>query len=45
MDNETFVTFDDYKDKHFGADASTDRTDDEILEDAENILKLMSGPK
>lgn len=45
MDEDTFVSFDEYKDKHLKTDASTDKTDDEILEDAENILNLMSGPK
>jgi len=45
MDEKTFIPFDKYKENHFKPDPSTDKTDEEILQDAENILKMMSKPK
>lgn len=43
-EGNTFVPFDEFKEKHFKQDQQT-KTDEEILEDAENILKMMSKPK
>lgn len=42
MDEKNFMTFERYKDKHF-KQIETEKTDEEILHDAENILKLASG--
>lgn len=42
MDKENFVTFETYKDKHFQKQ-EPHKTDEEILADAENILKIASG--
>lgn len=44
MDKDSFTSFNDYKDKHFKSDSSTNKTDEEILRDAEGILKMMSNP-
>ena len=40
MDKSTFIPFEEYKQKHFKQEST--KTDDEILQDAENILKSMS---
>lgn len=45
MDEKTFIPFDKYKENHFKPDTSTDKTAEEILQDAENILQMMSKPK
>lgn len=42
---EKQLTFEEYKRKHYVTDTSTDKTDEEILQDAENILKMMNKPK
>jgi hypothetical protein len=43
MDKQTFMTFDDYKARHFKKENK--KSDEEILQDAKNILKSMSKPK
>lgn len=43
MDEKSFVPFDEYKNKHFRQEST--RSDEDILKDAENILKSMSKPK
>jgi len=45
MDEKSFISFEQYKDKHFKPHAMTDKTDEEILKDAENILKIASNSK
>jgi len=44
MDKETFISFENYKQKHFQKQES-EKEDEEILQDAENILKMMNKPK
>lgn len=45
MSEKTFIPFEQYKEKHFKPETTTEKTDEEILQDAEYILKLMSKPK
>ena len=46
MNKDTFVSFEKYKENHLKPQVSISlRTDEEILQDAENILKLMNKPK
>lgn len=43
MTEKTFIPFQKYRDKRFKrntADVNTDKTDEEILQDADNILKM-----
>ena len=42
MDEKTFLSFDEYKDKHFKQKETQKMSDEEVLKDAENILKMMS---
>ena len=42
MDEKSFLSFDEYKEKHFKREYTQKKTDEEILKDAENILKMMS---
>lgn len=42
MEKDNFMSFDVYKDKHFQQQKS-DKNDEEIMQDAENILKLANG--
>lgn len=39
--SDKFIPFDEYKRKHF-EEEETKKTDEEILQDADNILKMMS---
>ncbi|MBT2601426.1 MULTISPECIES: hypothetical protein [unclassified Oceanobacillus] len=42
MDKESFVPFDKYKEQHMKVQQKEIRSEKEVLEDAENILKSMS---
>ncbi|WP_200415937.1 hypothetical protein [Virgibacillus salexigens] len=42
MGEGDFISFDEYKDRHFKKENKQQKSDEEILNDAENILKLMS---
>lgn len=42
MEKDNFMSFDVYKDKHFQQQESN-KNDEDIIQDAENILKLASG--
>lgn len=42
MDKESFVPFDKYKEQHMKVQQKEIRSEQEVLEDAENILKSMS---
>ena len=42
MDKESFVPFDKYKEQHMEKKHEETRSEQEVLEDAENILKSMS---
>lgn len=42
MDKKTFISFDDYKDKLLKPNATSGKSDEDILRDAESILKMMS---
>ena len=42
MDGKTFIPFDRYKEKHFKHEETQKMSDEEILQDAESILKSMS---
>ncbi|MCM3739238.1 hypothetical protein M3210_03035 [Oceanobacillus luteolus] len=44
MSEETFVPFEKYKEEHFQPQEA-EKDDDEILKDAEEILKMMNKPK
>lgn len=44
FEKDNFVSFDAYKDKHFQQKES-DRKDEEIMRDAENILNMLNEPK
>lgn len=41
MDEKSFISFENYKQKHF-QQKETEKEVEEILEDAENILKMMN---
>lgn len=41
MDEKNFMPFETYKNKHF-QQKSTEKTDEEIMQDAENILRIMN---
>ncbi len=46
MDKKSFISFESYKNKRLNTqESSTNVQDDKVLEDAENILKMMNEPK
>jgi len=44
MDKETFIPFDEYKNKHFKRQKQA-KADEEVLQDARKILLLISRPR